>query len=123
MSHAYSRNYVHIIFSTKERRGWIRDPRALWATLSDTVASYGAKVIEIGGTKDHVHILVEVPPKIAIATLVRAAKANSSKSINEAGHLFAWQQGYGSFSVSASILEKVRSYKKQAKAAAKAAKA
>jgi putative transposase len=110
MSHTYSRNYVHVVFSTKERRDWIRDPRALWSRVADTVTSYGARVIEIGGTKNHVHVLIDVPPKISVVTIVRAVKANSSKSINEAGHLFAWQQGYGCFSVSASSLEKVRTY-------------
>jgi putative transposase len=110
MSHAYSRNYVHVVFSTKERRDWIRDSRAVWSELADTVGSYGAKVVEIGGTKNHVHALIDVPPKISVVTLVRAMKANSSKQINAAGHLFAWQQGYGCFSVSASSLEKVRAY-------------
>lgn len=110
MSHAYSRNYVHLVFSTKERREWIRETGAIWSAVSDTVSSYGAKVIEIGGTKNHVHVLIEVPPKISVVSLVRAMKANSSKLINEQGHLFAWQQGYGSFSVSASSLDKVRAY-------------
>lgn len=110
MSHAYSRNYVHVVFSTEERREWIRDCRALWSVISDSISSYGAKTVEIGGTPNHVHVLIDVPPKISVVTLVRAMKANSSKSINEAGHLFAWQQGYGCFSVSASSLEKVRTY-------------
>jgi REP element-mobilizing transposase RayT len=66
--------------------------------------------MEIGGTHNHIHALIQVPPKISVVTLVRAMKVNSSKSINDAGHLFAWQQGYGCFSVSASSLEKVRSY-------------
>jgi REP element-mobilizing transposase RayT len=110
MSHAYSRNFVHVVFSTKERHEWIRDDRAVWSLLGDSVRSYGAEPIEIGGTRDHVHALIQVPPKISVVTLVRAMKANSSKSINDAGHLFAWQQGYGCFSVSASNLERVRSY-------------
>jgi putative transposase len=110
MSHPYSRNYVHIVFSTKERRAWIRDRRAIWSVLADSIGSYGAKAIEIGGTDDHVHLLIDVPPKISVVTLVRAMKANSSKSMNEDGHLFAWQQGYACFSVSASNLEKVRTY-------------
>ncbi len=110
MSHAYSRNYVHLVFSTKERRAWIREPRAMWSLIGDTIRSYGANVLEIGGTKDHLHALVDVPPKISVATLVRAAKVNSSKVMNESGHLFAWQQGYANFSVSASNLDRVRKY-------------
>lgn len=110
MSHAYSRNYVHIVFSTKDRREWIRDQRAMWSLLTDAISAYSARVIEIGGVSNHVHVLIEVPPKISVVTLMRAMKANSSKSMNEAGHLFSWQQGYGCFSVSASSLERVRIY-------------
>ena len=110
MSHAYSRNYVHVVFSTKERRDWIRDPRAVWSLIADSVRSYGAELIEVGGTENHVHVLIQVPPKISVVTLVGAMKRTSSKLINETGHLFAWQQGYGCFSVSASSLEKVRTY-------------
>ena len=110
MSHPYSRNYIHIVFATKECRPWIRDRRALWNLLVASISSYGARVLEIGGTADHVHVLIDVPPKISVVTLVRAMKAESSKSMNEAGHLFSWQKGYGSFSVSSSSLEKVRAY-------------
>lgn len=110
MSHAYSRNYVHIVFSTKERRNWIRDPQTMWSLLGERIRQYGANVLDIGGTQNHVHILVDVPPRISVATIVRAAKADTSKFINNDGHLFAWQQGYSSFSVSVSNLERVRTY-------------
>jgi putative transposase len=110
MSHAYSRNYVHIVFSTKERRNWIHDPRAMWSLLADKIRTYGVNVLDIGGTKNHVHIVVDVPPKISVATIVRAAKADTSKTINNDGHLFAWQKGYANFSVSASNLDRVREY-------------
>ena len=82
----------------------------MWGLLTDSIGTYSARVIEIGGMNNHIHVLIEVPPKISVVTLVRAMKANSSKAMNEAGHLFAWQQGYGCFSVSASNLERVRTY-------------
>ncbi len=110
MSHAYSRNYVHIVFSTKERRDWIRDPRSMWSLLADQIRKYGVNVLDIGGTRNHVHIVVDVPPKISVATIVRAAKAATSRTINDDGHLFAWQKGYANFSVSASKLDRVREY-------------
>jgi REP element-mobilizing transposase RayT len=71
---------------------------------------YGVTVLELGGTEDHVHILVNLPPKIAVSNLIRALKANSSKWMNEHDHLFAWQVGYGAFSVSESNVESVCSY-------------
>jgi REP element-mobilizing transposase RayT len=49
----------------------------------------------MGGTSDHVHILMALPPKLSVAQIVRVWKANSSEWMNESGHLFAWQQGYG----------------------------
>ena len=64
----------------------------------------------IGGTDDHVHILMALLPRISVAQAVRVIKANSSKWMNETGHLFAWQQGYGVFSVSASNLPAVCDY-------------
>jgi putative transposase len=110
MSHAYSRTYVHLVFSTKERRDWIRDATRLSQMFRTIAAEYGVELMEIGGTKNHVHILFLLPPKIAVAVLVRALKGKSSKWLSEEGHLFAWQEGYGSFSVSASQLEAVREY-------------
>jgi putative transposase len=110
MSHAYSRNYVHLVFSTKERRDWVRDPLHLAQMFRTIASTYGVELMEIGGTKNHVHILFALPPKIAIATLVRALKGKSSKRLSEEGHLFAWQEGYGSFSVGASQLQATREY-------------
>ena len=110
MSHAYSRNYVHLVFSTKERRNWIRDLRHVTQMFRTIASTYGVEFLEIGGTKNHVHLLFALPPKIAIATLVRALKGKSSKWLSEEGHLFAWQEGYGSFSVGASQMQATREY-------------
>jgi REP element-mobilizing transposase RayT len=71
---------------------------------------YGIHVDAIGGTRDHVHILMSLPPRLAVANVVRVLKANSSKWMNEEGHLFAWQQGYGVYSVSVSNVETVKGY-------------
>lgn len=79
----------------------------LWACLTRIADEYGVQVNAIGGTEDHVHIVATLPPKTAVAVLLRALKAGSSKWMNEEGHLFAWQTGYGAFSVSASNLDRV----------------
>jgi putative transposase len=112
MSHAYARNYVHLIFSTAERRKKIvpvLQPK-LWEKLEDIARAEGFEVTAVGGTADHVHVLVALPPRFSVANTVRVLKANSSKWMNETGHLFAWQQGYGAFSVSASNLSAVEGY-------------
>ena len=82
----------------------------LWSCISGIANEYGVQVTAIGGTEDHVHIVVALPPKIGLAVLLRAIKAASSKWMNEEGHLFAWQTGYGAFSVSASNLDRVCDY-------------
>ena len=109
MSHAYARNYLHVTFSTHERRKLIRGEhrQQLWGYIRSIGDEYGASTLEIGGTEDHVHIVVAMPPKISLATWVGAVKRKSSTWMNENGHLFAWEQGYGAFSVSASKLESV----------------
>jgi REP element-mobilizing transposase RayT len=68
---------------------------------------------KVGGVEDHVHALLLLPPKISLAKAVQILKACSSKWLNDtnaAGHNFAWQEGYGAFSVSASQTEEVVNY-------------
>lgn len=69
--------------------------------------------IEIGGTSNHVHILTSLPKSLALTDFIREIKANSSKWIRQLDtHYtqFAWQDGYGAFSVSPSLLEKTVQY-------------
>jgi REP element-mobilizing transposase RayT len=80
------------------------------AYLIGIAKEYAIDVKAIGGTGDHVHALIAVPPRLSVATVVRTLKANSSKWMNESGHLFAWQQGYGVFSVSSSNVNVVCDY-------------
>ena len=67
-------------------------------------------ISEIGGVEDHVHLLFHLPPSLALARAVTLFKSNSSKWMNESGSKFAWQEGYGAFSVSASNLAAVVKY-------------
>jgi len=112
MSHAYARNYIHLIFGTRESRKLIKPAIGieLHKALRAVAVQYGIELIEISASDDHVHLLVCLPPKIGIAVAVRAFKVESAKQVNEAGHFFAWGQGYGAFSVSASNLEAVANY-------------
>ena len=66
--------------------------------------------LAIGGTENHVHMLLHLPPKIALAKAVILLKANSSKWMGEQGIKFSWQEGYGAFSVSVSNLDRVIRY-------------
>lgn len=104
MSHSYSSNRVHVIFSTKERRPCIQDDfqPTLWAYMAGIVHNQGFEAIIIGGVRDHVHALLLLPPTLPLAKAVQFLKGSSSKWINETKGDFAWQEGYGAFSVSAS---------------------
>ena len=112
MAHTFSRNHVHVIFSAKDRRKTITkglQPR-LWAYLAGICKSHDMVALSVGGTENHVHILVHVPPKLALAKAVLVLKANSSKWMSEQGKAFSWQEGYGAFSVSSSNLDQVIRY-------------
>jgi putative transposase len=112
LPHTFSKNYVHVIFSTKDRRKRITkelQPR-LWAYLAGIAKNHDMTIVAVGGTEDHLHILFHLPPKLALAKAVLLMKSNSSKWLNEGGTDFAWQEGYGAFSVSASNLDSVIRY-------------
>ena len=112
MSHTYAQNVIHIVFSTKDRRKLMPDgfrPR-MWAYATGVCKKFDILVLAVGGMEDHIHFLLQIPPTVALAKAVLAIKSNSSRWASEEGHKFAWQQGYGAFSVSRSIVPLVIRY-------------
>jgi REP element-mobilizing transposase RayT len=112
MSHTYIANFVHCVFATKGRREIISvelQPK-LFAYLAGIARNVGITLVAIGGTSNHVHLLISVPPTMALAEAVQKLKANSSRWMGEQGLSFEWQKGYGAFSVSSSLVETVRAY-------------
>lgn len=112
MSHSYSQNHVHLVFSTKGRQKLIAKAlqRRLWAYMAGVFKSYAILVFAIGGMDDHVHALFRLPPTITLARAVSLLKANSSRWMSEQGTRFTWQKGYGAFSVSSSNVSAVIKY-------------
>jgi putative transposase len=100
MSHTYSSNRVHVVFSTKERQKRLPEdlqPK-LWAYMAGVAHIHGFESPKIGGAVDHVHALLVIPPSMPLAKAVQAMKGCSSKWLNDtglAGNNFAWQEGYG----------------------------
>src|SRR5487761_1922059 len=92
MARTYSRNHVHLVFSTKDRRNAIaREWQArLWAYLAGIGENQEMTVLAVGGTENHIHILFHLPPKLALAKAVLLLKANSSKWLREQGNDFSW---------------------------------
>lgn len=64
----------------------------------------------VGGTDDHIHLLIQIPPVLTLAKAVAAIKANSSRWAGEERHKFAWQEGHAAFSVSTSAIPDVVRY-------------
>jgi len=107
MTHTYTQLLYHLVWSTKNREPKINEEfqERLYQYLGGTFRNTGAMCIEIGGMTDHLHILARIPPKISIANLVRDTKIASTKWLQEnvlRYQSFAWQEGYGAFSVSRS---------------------
>lgn len=112
MSHTFSRNHVHVVFSTKNRGKIIpKDTQAkVWAYLGGIARKHEMIAVAIGGTDNHVHILLHLPATIALAKAVLLLKSNSSRWMSEQCAGFSWQEGYGAFSVSSSNLDHVTRY-------------
>jgi len=113
MSHTSSNILLHFIFSTQGRRPLIKAAfRAdLFAYLGGIIREMNGTALIINGIADHVHMLVRIRPVHSAAQIVRVVKANSSRWVHEkwdAG--FAWQTGYGVFSVSESSVAAVTKY-------------
>ena len=106
MSHTYTSELFHVVFSTKERRRSIPAEMhdRLWAFLGGIARRKGFKALAAGGTDNHVHMLISIPATMPLATAMQLLKGGSSKWLNEtiAESHFEWQQGYGAFSVSVS---------------------
>ena len=113
MADTYTKILVHCVFSTKGRRPLIRAPEKLWSYLRGVARNRGADILAIGGTNNHVHLLLALPSSLTIAQLMRDLKANSSRHLNEFMGGFAWQDGYAAISVSPSQVDVVRRYIEQ----------
>ena len=113
MSHTSGNILLHLIFSTKGRRPLIKpDFRAdLFAYLGGIIREMRGTALIINGTADHVHMLIRIRPVQSAAEIARVVKANSSRWIHEKWSAeFAWQTGYGVFSVSESNVAAVTKY-------------
>ena len=110
MPHTYTLQLIHCVFSTKRRSALIADPPRLWNYMRAIARNCGINVAAIGGTANHVDILLTIPPVNRTADIVRTLKVNSSRWMNEIGHGFAWQDGYAAISVSPSQIPAVVRY-------------
>lgn len=107
--------YVHLIFSTKERHPYLTDAVRpdLHAYMATVLANLNSTAVLINSVADHVHVLFNMGRTVTLAQVVEDVKKSSSKWIKTQGPnlaSFAWQAGYGGFSVSESNVPKVANY-------------
>ena len=116
MSHSLTKIWIHLIFGTKERFPLINQSfeKQLYNHIRNLLEKdFYCNVDIINGTADHIHILFLQNQNYSLAEIVKNIKGNSSHWINQSKFLkakFAWQTGYGAFSVSESMISEVRKY-------------
>jgi putative transposase len=115
MGHSYSNLLIHLVFSTKGRTLSLASnvQEQLWPYLGGVASGAQMKALAVGGTDDHVHLLLSIPSSLPVAKAVQTIKGNSSLWIHKTfpGRSdFAWQEGYGAFSIGVSQIDKTAAY-------------
>ena len=116
MPQSLAQMYLHLVFSTKDRRPLLSDKRLrtrIHAYLAGTCKNLQAASLQVGGVEDHVHICCRLAKTLAVADLVKELKRESSKWLktqDRSLRRFYWQSGYGAFSVSPSHVDPLVEY-------------
>ncbi len=116
MPQSLSKILVHAVFSTKDRRPFLRDKSLrdeLHHYIGGILANLDCQPIKVGGVEDHVHFLCALSRTGSAADMVKEAKRGSSlwiKTKSKDLYDFAWQEGYGIFSIGFSQIEQVKEY-------------
>ena len=115
MANTYTKLNIHIVFHVKSTGITIRqkDLGQVFAYIGGIIRNVGGYPITVGGITNHIHILATMPKTMSVSEFVQKIKANSSKwikTVDEYYEDFAWQEGYGAFCVSPSLLKKTIRY-------------
>lgn len=116
MAQSLAKILIHAVFSTKDRRPFLRDKllrEEMHLYLGGILATLECEPIIVGGTEDHVHILCALSRTSNAAEVIKEVKRGSSLWVKTKGaglQDFAWQSGYGIFSIGFSQIESVRGY-------------
>ena len=115
MADTFTNLLIHFVFSTKHRIPFLHEPlrERIYEYIGGIVRQEKGILLEIGGMPDHVHILARIKPDRSVADMTRTIKGGSSKWVHQTfpeNESFAWQTGYGAFSVSESQVGTIRRY-------------
>ena len=113
----YLQVYYHVVWSTQQRRDAIRGEfeAELFASILVAAQRLGATVHAIGGTTDHLHVVLSIPPAIAVASAIGQLKGVSAHLANRRSDVagrFAWERGYGLFTLGPRQLARAVAYVK-----------
>jgi len=115
MAQSLSKILLHVVFSTKNREPWIEESlqSGLHAYLAGACRAVGSEALRIGGTENHAHIACTLPRTLTVSQLLEEIKKSSSqwmKKQDGGNQRFAWQAGYGAFSLGQSQLPALITY-------------
>ena len=107
--HSFNSCLVHCVFATKERAPLLTPAirERLWPYLGGIARENGVKMLAVGGVADHVHVLLSLPATLSVSKAMQLLKGNASKWLRETfpelrQQGFAWQEGFGAFSIGVS---------------------
>jgi putative transposase len=113
---AFWRTYYHLVWATEARQPLITPDREaeLYGYMLGKADAIGVIVHAIGGVEDHLHLVVSIPPKLAVAEFVKLMKGSSAYHLNHqvgaTAIAFGWQQGYGVFTLGSRQLDQAKTY-------------
>ena len=118
MANTFSQIYLHLVFSTKNRADLIHPEieERVWAYIAGVAKHHGITPIQIGGIENHIHALLGSPTTLSSSQVAKHVKGDSSYGIRRefpGMSDFGWQDGYGVFSVSQSVVPSVVDYIKR----------
>ncbi|MDW8319438.1 MAG: IS200/IS605 family transposase [Anaerolineae bacterium] len=116
---SYHQLFYHVAWATQNREPLLT-PEAepiVYELLRTKAVRLGAAVFALGGWVDHVHMVVSIPPTIAVAKFIGQTKAATSTRFNKGGHgsLLFWQDGYAAFTFDAKRLPNYIAYVRRQK--------
>jgi REP element-mobilizing transposase RayT len=114
MSTSYTRLFVHLVWSTWQRQPWLDSALRLrvHGQIAAICRSRDSPALAVGGVSDHVHVLVSLHPTVAVADIVKALKVGTTPFVKTRLKIpdFAWQDGYGAFTLRDVEVDNVRRY-------------
>jgi REP element-mobilizing transposase RayT len=115
MPRSWTQNYYHIVFSTKRREQTVSSEieARLYPFVGGILKDLRCATLAINGMPDHLHALVRYPPDLSHSDMLQNVKGRSSRWVGETfpgSSWRGWQEGFGGFTVSRSLVPRVEDY-------------